>query len=75
LALRSEVQRQLAYFSGSRITNTALRFRVGTLRARFQTLSQQWDRRLRELEEGIDDRQRFRKRQQGRAPASGNRKI
>ncbi len=57
--LRSEVQKKLSVFSNTSIQNTAQRFKLSTIVARYQALKRQWDETLRKIEAGTYERHRF----------------
>jgi hypothetical protein len=50
--LRSEVERILRLWTNKHIHNTASRFQLNNLNSRFFSFRQQWDRILREMEQG-----------------------
>lgn len=58
-SLRSLVQAELARLSGQPIQNTAERFRLHSLHARFQSFRRRWDATLREIEAGTYKRHLF----------------
>ncbi len=50
--LRDEVQRTVSFWSGTPIVNTALRFKFNTLCARFFAQRGQWEKNMRQIEDG-----------------------
>ena len=58
-SLRSLVQADLARMSGQPIQNTAERFRLHSLHARFQSFRRRWDATLREIDAGTYKRHLF----------------
>ncbi len=56
---RQEVERILRLWSNKHIQNTAARFQFNNLNARFFSFRQQWDRTLREMENGTYKRHLF----------------
>ena len=50
--LREEVDRLILKYSGQPVNNTVLKFRYGTLTAKYTSLKHYWDRILRMIEEG-----------------------
>ncbi len=57
--LRRDVQKIINIWMNKRIQNTAARFRFNSLNARFFAFRQQWDRTLREIENGTYSRHVF----------------
>ncbi len=57
--LRGEVQKIVSYYSNVSIKNTALRFRFNNLVARFFAHKRQWERVVRQIEEGTYERHLF----------------
>lgn len=57
--LRQEVQKLVAYYSNSAISNTSLRFKFSSLCARYQAHKRQWDEVLRKIEQGAYSPHRF----------------
>jgi len=57
--LAASVAREVRSFTGTAITNTALRFRVQQAIARYQTYLTYWQKTLKELEEGKKIRRRL----------------
>jgi len=60
--LRQEVQKLVLTYSNQPITNTGLRFKFGSLCARYQAFKRQWEETLRKIEEGSYSRHRFKAR-------------
>jgi hypothetical protein len=50
--LRSEIQKMMAYYANVPVRNTAHRFRLNSLRARFLAFRRHWDTTVRKIEEG-----------------------
>lgn len=57
--LRGEVQKTIARLTNEPMQNTALRFKFGSLCARYQAMKRHWDDTLRQIEEGRYTRHRF----------------
>jgi len=57
--LRGEVRSLIARLSDQKLTNTALRFRLGSLSSRYQAMQRRWDDTLRQIEEGSYGRHQF----------------
>lgn len=71
LLLRGEVQKLVGYYSNVPIRNTALRFRFNNLTSRFFAFRRQWERVLRQIENGTYERHVFRARLHERKPPPG----
>jgi len=68
---RQEVERILRLWSNKHIQNTAARFRFNNLNSRFFSFRQQWDRILREMENGTYKRHLFKADLHDRERAEG----
>jgi len=69
--LRGEVEKLVAIYSNQPIPNIALRFRFSSLCSRYQAQKRHWSETLRQIEQGIYSRHRFRAslHERGRAEA------
>lgn len=56
---RAEVEKLITIYSNTPIQNTALRFRFGSICARYQALKRQWNDTLRKIDQGTYERHRF----------------
>jgi hypothetical protein len=64
---RDEIKRRVAKIKGEFVRNTALRFRIQTLNARFLSYERMWMRAAREKEEGVYRRDLLRARRHAQA--------
>jgi len=62
LTLRQDVERRMLQLKGELVLvqNTALRFQVNSLQAKFNSLRQYWDRTMKQIEDGTHKRDQFR---------------
>lgn len=69
--LRQEVQKLVLTYANQPIMNTGLRFKFGSLCARYQAFRRQWEETLRKIEEGSYSRHRFKARLHAAEQAAG----
>lgn len=58
--LKGEVRALIARLSEHKVTNTALKFRLGSLSSRYQAMLRRWDETLRRIDAGSYERHQFR---------------
>ncbi len=71
IPLKGEVRALIAQLADQRLINTALKFRLGSLSARYQAMQRRWDDVLRQIDEGSYARHQFRAslQRRGQPPA------